>query len=131
VLRFPANSKKAIAGYLHINVLDISRQRVVFFRHSTTSGRNGIALNIVVVFSTVLLRPVATWTTMEIPLGVIARLKTVEETTISEYKPGEDFMPDEHWPRKGSVEFFDITASYKFACPRRLSVVNQSKQMFF
>lgn len=98
MLRFPAESqlpqKGTVAVYPHIDVLDISRQRVVFFRDLISSGLTGIALNIVLVFNTVLLRLVATRTTMETSLGATARLKTVEETTNSEYKPGEGFMPD-------------------------------------
>jgi hypothetical protein len=95
--------------YPHIDVLDISRQRVVFFRDLTTSGLTRIVLNIVLVFNTVLLRLVATRTTMETSLEATGRLKIVEETTISEYKPGE--VSCRIWPCQGSVEFHNVTAS--------------------
>jgi ATP-binding cassette subfamily C (CFTR/MRP) protein 1 len=90
----------------------------VFFRGSTTGGQIGIALNIVLVFNSVLLRLVATWTRMETSLGAIARLKMLEETTICEDKPGEDFMPDDHWPSEGLIEFRQVTASYRSASTR-------------
>lgn len=85
----------------------------IFFKGSTTGGQIGIALNVVLVFNAALLRLVETWTHMETSLGAISRLKTLEETTIPEDKPGEDFVPDNHWPNQGAIEFRDVTAAYR------------------
>jgi ATP-binding cassette subfamily C (CFTR/MRP) protein 1 len=99
-----------IAG-LAVTVISLA----VLFRGSTTGGQIGIALNVVLVFNAVLLRLVATWTQMETSLGAIARLKGLEETTFPEDKPGEDFMPNEYWPNRGSIEFRDVTAAYGYS----------------
>jgi ATP-binding cassette, subfamily C (CFTR/MRP), member 1 len=97
-----------VAG-LAVTVISLA----VLFRGSTTGGQIGIALNVILVFNPILLTLVTTWTRMETSLGAIARLKILEESTISEDKVGENFIPGEHWPHKGAIEFLDVTASYK------------------
>jgi ATP-binding cassette subfamily C (CFTR/MRP) protein 1 len=84
----------------------------VNLRGITTGGEIGIALNVILVFNTVLLRLIETWTQMETSLGAIARLKNLEATTVSEDKPGENCLPPADWPQKGCIEFRDVTATY-------------------
>jgi ABC-type multidrug transport system fused ATPase/permease subunit len=97
-----------VAG-LAVTVISLA----VLFRGSTTGGQIGIALNVILAFNPILLTLVTTWTRMETSLGAIARVKTLVETTISEDKLGEDFIPEKNWPDKGSIEFLNVTASYR------------------
>jgi ATP-binding cassette subfamily C (CFTR/MRP) protein 1 len=65
----------------------------VFFRGRISGGQVGIALNIMLVANTTLLRLVENWTMLEISLGAVARLKTLEKMTPAEGGKGEDFEP--------------------------------------
>lgn len=84
----------------------------VSFRGTTTGGQIGIALNVVLSFNSVLLRLAEGYTQLETGLGAIARLKTFNETTLPEDKPGEDQVPPADWPQKGEIEFRAVNASY-------------------
>ncbi|KAK4444468.1 ATP-binding cassette-containing protein [Podospora aff. communis PSN243] len=84
----------------------------LFLRGSATSGQVGMALNIVLVANTTLLGLVLQWTNMEISLGAISRLKSLEASVPKEDKPQEDHIPDSSWPYSGAVEFDDVTVAY-------------------
>lgn len=96
-----------VAG-LAVTVISLA----VFFLVSITGGQIGIALNVVLVFNAALLRLVETWSHMETSLGAISHLKNLEETTLPEDKPREDFIRVDHWPDSGCIEFRDVTVSY-------------------
>ena len=85
----------------------------ILIRGTTTAGQIGMALNIVLVANGTLLALVTSWTNVEISLGAISRLKSLEAETPKEDKPYEDFIPAETWPSTGVVEFDDITVAYK------------------
>jgi ATP-binding cassette subfamily C (CFTR/MRP) protein 1 len=85
----------------------------VAFRERISGGQVGIALNIMLVANTTLLRLVENWTMLEISLGAVARLKSLEKMTPSEGGKGENFEPSNNWPSQGRIEFKDVTASYK------------------
>lgn len=85
----------------------------VSLREQTTGGQVGVALNIVLLVNTTLLRLVESWTTLEISLGAISRLKVLETTTPAETKNGERLEPPGGWPYKGRIELTNITAAYK------------------
>ena len=82
-------------------------------RSTTSAGLIGIALNNVLTFNQSLSHLVDFWTQLETSLGAIARLKTFEAKTVPEEKPGEDVLPPEEWPEKGSIEFRNVTATYE------------------
>lgn len=84
----------------------------VFFRGQISGGEVGVALNIMLVANTTLLKLVENWTQLEISLGAVARVRSLEKSTPSE-GGGEMFDPPRNWPSKGRVELKDITASYK------------------
>ncbi|KAF2721401.1 putative ABC transporter [Polychaeton citri CBS 116435] len=73
----------------------------------------GIALNIMLVANTTLLRLVSNWARLETSLGAIARLKTLESMTPSEDGQAWNMDPPENWPTAGRIEFQNITASYR------------------
>ena len=85
----------------------------VVFKASTTGGQIGIALNIILTISTTLTRLLQSWTQLEISLGAISRIKTLEETLLPEDKECEYFKPSPEWPDKGIIEFKEVVAAYK------------------
>lgn len=81
----------------------------------TTSGAQiGVALNLIILANTTLLRLVESWTTLEISLGAVARLKSAVEETPQEEQPGEDLIPPPDWPSAGALELKNVTVSYKY-----------------
>ncbi|KAK7978424.1 hypothetical protein PG988_005914 [Apiospora saccharicola] len=86
----------------------------VSFRGSVTGAQAGIALNVMLVANSTLLKLVDSWTAMETSLGAVARLKALEETIPSENGEAWDLEePPEDWPSKGRLAIKDITASYR------------------
>ncbi|OBT68976.1 hypothetical protein VE03_01419 [Pseudogymnoascus sp. 23342-1-I1] len=84
----------------------------ISFRHSTSGAQVGVALNLILAANTTLLRLVECWTTLEISLGAIARLKSTVSDTPKEEKPGETLHPQENWPSSGAIELKDVSVSY-------------------
>ncbi|KDN60706.1 hypothetical protein CSUB01_04114 [Colletotrichum sublineola] len=84
----------------------------IFLKGTTTAGQIGMALNIVVVANGTLLSLVTSWTNMEISLGAISRLRSLETDTPQEDKPCEDYVPEGTWPSSGHVEFNRVTVAY-------------------
>ncbi|TVY93597.1 ABC transporter [Lachnellula willkommii] len=84
----------------------------VAFRSRISGGQVGIALNIMLVANSTLLKLVENWTTLEISLGAIARLKMLESMTPSEGDEIGNLDPSDDWPSRGQVEFKNITTSY-------------------
>jgi ATP-binding cassette subfamily C (CFTR/MRP) protein 1 len=65
------------------------------------------------VANTTLLKLVENWTTLEVSLGAIARLKILEEMTPPEGNEHESNAVPNDWPSSGTIEFKDVAASYK------------------
>ncbi|KAI0127391.1 putative ABC transporter [Xylariales sp. AK1849] len=82
------------------------------FREHVSGAQIGMALNILLVTNTTLLKLVESWTTLEISLGAISRLKLLEKTTTREGGANWSIEPPENWPFRGQIEFKDITAAY-------------------
>jgi ATP-binding cassette, subfamily C (CFTR/MRP), member 1 len=85
----------------------------VIFRGHVSGAQIGMALNIMLVVNTTLLKLVESWTTLEISLGAISRLKTLEKTTPREGGTSWTIDPPLNWPSRGQIVFKDITAAYK------------------
>lgn len=84
----------------------------VTLRGQTTGGQVGVALNIVLLANTTLLRLVEYWTRLEISLGAISRLKMLETETPSENADWETLEPPSQWPHEGRIKFKNVTAAY-------------------
>lgn len=95
----------------------------VVFRGSTTGGQVGVALNVILIANSTLLKLVESWTNLEISLGAVARLKEVDTTTPSEEQHPEGTCdsdnddndndhPPRHWPSEGAIAFNNIRAAY-------------------
>jgi ATP-binding cassette subfamily C (CFTR/MRP) protein 1 len=81
-------------------------------RSTTSAGLLGVALNNILSFNKSLSSLVTSWTSLETSLGAIARVKSFTETTPSENKPGEDFLPHQSWPGSGAVEIRGVSIVY-------------------
>lgn len=84
----------------------------VILKDNTSGGQVGIALNLVLIVNATLLKLVESWTNLEISLGAIARIKSLEDEVLPEDKPTETFLPPETWPSSGRIEIRELTASY-------------------
>jgi ATP-binding cassette subfamily C (CFTR/MRP) protein 1 len=91
----------------------------VVFREHISGAQVGIALNIMLVANTTLLKLVENWTILEISLGAISRMKTLEKTTLLEGGANWSIEPPENWPSSGQIEFKNITAAYQYLLPER------------
>jgi len=84
------------------------------FREHISGAQVGIALNIMLVANSTLLKLVENWTLMEISLGAVSRLKTLEEDTPLEGGADGGIELPTNWPSKGRVEFCDINVAYQY-----------------
>ncbi|KAF2421220.1 putative ABC transporter [Tothia fuscella] len=98
-----------LAAAIAISVVAIA----VGFRKHISGAQVGIALNVMLVANTTLLKLVESWTTLETSLGAIACLKILEQVTPSEERKYRNLVPPEAWPTEGYVEFRNITALYQ------------------
>lgn len=84
----------------------------VELRSSTDPGLLGIALNNILNFNSTLSQLVTAWTTFEISLGAISRVKSFSRDTASERTTIEDVDPPADWPAHGAIEFRHVSAQY-------------------
>ncbi|RBA21188.1 hypothetical protein FPRO05_07502 [Fusarium proliferatum] len=98
----------------------------VFLAGSTTAGQIGMSLNIVLVANSTLLALVTSWTNLEISLGAISRLKTLEEETVAEEQPVCGGVVPETWPSRGALQVHDLMVSYEETHVPALKNINLS-----
>ncbi|SCN63794.1 related to multidrug resistance protein [Fusarium fujikuroi] len=98
----------------------------VFLEGSTTAGQIGMSLNIVLVANSTLLALVTSWTNLEISLGAISRLKTLEEETVAEEQPVCGGVVPETWPSRGALQVHDLMVSYEETHVPALKNINLS-----
>ncbi|KAI0859592.1 putative ABC transporter [Xylaria cubensis] len=85
----------------------------VGFRGHVSGAQVGIALSIMLVANTTLLRLVENWTLLETSLGAIARLRTLDNMTPVEGGRGASLDPAQDWPQRGHIQLKYVTASYQ------------------
>lgn len=85
----------------------------VTLRDTTSGGAIGMALNVVLVANTTLLKLVQSWTNLEISLSAISRLKIMQRETFPEHQPEEGLVPPQNWPSAGRLEMRSVDAFYK------------------
>ncbi|KAE9376652.1 ABC transporter [Stipitochalara longipes BDJ] len=95
-----------VAG-IAVGVISVS----VAFRGKMTGGQIGVALNMILLVNTTLLRLVTTYTNLEISLGAIARLKEAIQETPQESEP-EEVGTIQGWPSAGAVQVDGLEVSY-------------------
>lgn len=82
-----------------------------------TPGSVGVALNIVITFSTGLASLIKNWTLMETTIGAVARVQAFVRDTEPECPTLSPAIPPPGWPSAGAIEFRDVTASYRYVYP--------------
>ncbi|WJG35266.1 P-loop containing nucleoside triphosphate hydrolase protein [Fusarium oxysporum Fo47] len=98
----------------------------VFLESSTTAGQIGMSLNIVLVANSTLLALVISWTNLEISLGAISRLKTLEADVEEEEQPSLGTIVPDTWPSRGAVEVRELTVFYDESHAPALKDINLS-----
>lgn len=84
------------------------------YRHHISAGQAGVTLNIMLVANATLLKLVDGWTTLELSLGAMARIRSLEKSTASETMANNgEFRPETNWPSQGIVTFQGATAAYQ------------------
>ena len=74
----------------------------------------GLSLNMIILANTTLLRLVESWTSLEVSLGAIARLRSVVTETPREENTGEQKLTaPTNWPVAGSIVVHGLEASYR------------------
>lgn len=86
---------------------------VVKLRPGLSAGFVGVALLNVIMFSQSIKLLVTYWTNLETHIGAIARVKVFSESVKSEDLPTENSSVPPSWPSSGSIEFKDVSASYR------------------
>jgi len=87
----------------------------VALRWRDTSGeaKLGMSLNIILVASPTLVRLVQSWTSLEVSMGAVVRLKRAIMGTPREDNPGEELKPDA-WPSRGDLHIRSLSAGYEY-----------------
>lgn len=87
----------------------------VVLRGTTTGGEIGLALNVVILANATLLSLVKSWTNLEVSLGAISRLKTLEESVTPEDQEADtaEAYLSRPWPQPGAIEMQGVTAEYR------------------
>lgn len=90
---------------------------VLWLALGSGGGEVGVALNVILVLNSTLLKLVECWAGLEVSLGGLARLRAVEMDTPREEgeKPQSKQVGDGAWPRKGRIEFHNVSASHHTA----------------
>ncbi|MCJ1314026.1 hypothetical protein MMC25_007706 [Agyrium rufum] len=88
---------------------------IVTLREQLGPGFIGVALSQIMAFNQTIKGGLITWTTMEISIGAVARVKnfvgSVKPEDESDEDEGKASLPSV-WPSKGALEIRDLTASY-------------------
>ncbi|KAJ5409271.1 uncharacterized protein N7487_003630 [Penicillium crustosum] len=93
----------------------------VLYRNTTTGADLGVALNLLIVANTTLLRLVQSWTSLETSLGSISRLKSIQDCVPNEDDVGGTLDPDSQWPSSGNLQVNGISVAYSESAALSLS----------
>lgn len=80
---------------------------------STSSAKIGVALNLVLIANTTLLRFVESWTSLEISIGSVARLRDIQMQLQSEDEFTEQLDISNYWPSKGHLRLANLRARHR------------------
>lgn len=82
--------------------------------HSLSAAQIGIALNLILASTTTLLRLVQSWTSLEISLESVQRLKSFEDMLERQQTSVRPLCPSLNWPSQGAIELKNVRASYGY-----------------
>jgi ATP-binding cassette subfamily C (CFTR/MRP) protein 1 len=95
-----------VVGVLAVIVVTLATQL------RANQGFTGASLVSIMGFGESLANIIRMYTTLETSIGAVSRLKSFTENTKAEDRPGEDVIPPETWPSKGTIEIRNVMASY-------------------
>ncbi|KAJ5721180.1 ATP-binding cassette transporter [Penicillium malachiteum] len=81
-------------------------------RDTTTGADIGLALNLIIVANTTLLKLVQSWASLDTSLGAVSRLKSVQDSLSIEDEDRETLDPGPQWPLSGNTLIENISVSY-------------------
>jgi ABC-type multidrug transport system fused ATPase/permease subunit len=96
----------------------------VSYRNTTAGADLGLALNLIIVANSTLLKLVQSWTSLETSLGAIARLKNIQDCLPTEASSEHTLDPGLRWPSFGNLQVNDISVGYSKSLPRALRNVS-------
>ncbi|KAF4502374.1 multidrug resistance [Fusarium agapanthi] len=85
----------------------------------TSGGSLGLALFNIVGLGQSVKGVVFFWTSLEITLGAVARIRDFTEDTKSEHE--SDTKPSAEWPERGEIHFTDVTLTHSTSLPPTIS----------
>ncbi|OLN82360.1 Canalicular multispecific organic anion transporter 1-like protein 2 [Colletotrichum chlorophyti] len=77
------------------------------------SGFTGASLVTLMSWGETIAMVIRFYTQLETSIGAVSRIKTFSEKVKPEHLEGEDIVPPEQWPEKGSIEIKGVSASYR------------------
>ncbi|RBA18274.1 hypothetical protein FPRO05_10569 [Fusarium proliferatum] len=86
---------------------------------NTSGGSLGLALFNIVGLGQSVKGVVFFWTSLEITLGAVARIRDFTEDTKSEHE--SDTKPPVEWPSRGEIHFSDVTLTHSTSLPPTIS----------
>lgn len=93
----------------------------VTLRDKMHAGLLGLALVNMMSLGSSLASLITQWTALETSLGAVTRIRDFVEQTPSEVLGEENEVPDGQWPASGALEFWNVSASYRFSAPSHCS----------
>lgn len=87
---------------------------IVTWRDRFNTGNVGVALVMLIGFSTTLMRVITAWTQMESSIGAVARVKRFIDETESEGAFEQRDSSDTLWPQSGTLQITDLDASHRY-----------------
>lgn len=77
------------------------------------SGLAGASLVTLMTFGKNMAAIVRSYTEVETSIGAVSRLKSFNTVTPQERNTGQEFEPEQSWPRRGEVDMIDVSATYR------------------
>ncbi|KAJ5807710.1 hypothetical protein N7447_011166 [Penicillium robsamsonii] len=96
----------------------------ISYRNTTAGADLGLALNLIIVANTTLLKLVQAWTSLETSLGAIARLKSIQDCLPTEDNTEHTLDPGLRWPSIGNLHVNDVSVGYSKSLPLALRNVS-------
>ncbi|KAJ5177772.1 uncharacterized protein N7500_000471 [Penicillium coprophilum] len=92
----------------------------ISYRNTTAGADLGLALNLIIVANTTLLKLVQSWTSFETSLGAISRLKSIQDCVPTEYNTEHTVDPGLRWPSSGNLHVNGVSVGYTKSSPLAL-----------
>ena len=96
-----------------VAVIAIILVSIAVTTQATSGALTGLALVNIVSFGLNLKGLISGWTSLEISMGAISRVRDFVSSTESEDLPGETDCPPEDWPQNGHITLNNVSAAYK------------------